>query len=80
MATRKPIISDISSYSSKNDSEVERRLAALESKSHTPCGGGSAKLNKEELPALAPKKQSTVNDRIAALENRLEALIAQLSK
>jgi len=80
MATRKPIISDISSYSPKIDLEVERRLAALESRSHVPCGGGSSKLNNEELPDLPPRKESTINDRITALENRLEALIAQLSK
>jgi hypothetical protein len=34
----------------------------------------------EKLPELAPRKTSTSIERIDALEARLEALIAQLSK
>lgn len=80
MATRKPFTSDSLSYPQKTDSELEKRISLLEAKSHTPCQGGSSKLKTEELPPLASKKQSSVHDRISALENRLDALIEQLSK
>jgi hypothetical protein len=48
---------------SKNDSEIEARLQALESKAHTPCNGGSAD-----------------TERIAALEEKVDALIKILNK
>ena len=60
--------------------KVEERLAALEAKAHTPCGGGKgAKLDAAALPAAAPRKTTPAQGRIDALEARLEALIAQLS-
>ena len=60
---------------------IEKRLQALEAKSHTPCqgGSGSAKVNAEELPGLPPRKSTAIHDRLNALEARLEALIKKLS-
>lgn len=82
MATRKRVTSETGAYMSQYDQEIEKRLAALEAQSHTPCGGGasSASIDTTAIPALPERKTSDLYQRVAALENRLEALIAQLSK
>lgn len=82
MATRKRVTSETGAYMSQYDQEIEKRLAALESQAHTPCGGGatSASIDAAGLPPLPPRKTSDLYDRVSALENRLEALIAKLSK
>ena len=51
-------------YMSEYDKLVEERLKALEEKAHTPCNGGG----------------SGDSARIAALESKVEALIAALKK
>ncbi len=63
---------------SRYDVEVEGRLKALESKAHTKCDGGGAKLNAAGLPPLASHKEEAYK-RLDAIEARLEALIAALS-
>lgn len=81
MATRKRVTSETGAYMSQYDQEIEKRLAALEAQSHTPCGGASsASIDTTAIPALPERKTSDLYQRVAALENRLEALIAQLSK
>ena len=52
-------------YMSEYDKQVELRLKALESQAHAKCGGGSGGASEE---------------RIAALEARLEDLIVRLNK
>ena len=49
---------------SKYDVEVEARLQALEAKAHTPCEGGAG----------------TSEERIAALEARVEEVVAALKR
>jgi hypothetical protein len=51
-------------YMSEYDKLVEERLTTLEAKAHTPCNGGG----------------SGDSARIAALEARVEALVAALKK
>jgi len=63
MSTRKTVTSDSGARMSQYDQEVERRLQALESKAHVPCGGGSSD-----------------NDRLAALEARLDLVVEALKQ
>ena len=82
MATRKRVTSETGAYMSQYDQEIEKRLASLESQAHKPCGGGatSASIDTTGIPALPERKSSDLYQRVTALENRLEALIAKLSK
>jgi len=64
MATRKRATSETGAYMSQYDQEVEKRLSALEEKSHSPCGGSGS--------------SSDLEERVAALETKLDALIAIL--
>jgi hypothetical protein len=64
MATKKSVgaTSFTSASAPQNDQQIEKRLQALEAKAHTPCGGGAG----------------ASEERIAALEARLEKAIAAL--
>ena len=57
MATKKTVTSDSGARMSQYDQEVEKRLLALESKAHTPCGGGS---DSERLAALEARLEMVV--------------------
>ena len=59
---RSSTTSESGAYMSQYDQEVEVRLKALEEKAHTPCAGGA----------------SADGDRLAALEKRLEEVVAAL--
>jgi hypothetical protein len=52
-------------YMSEYDKNVEERLQSLESRAHTPCKTGSVNI--------------TDNDALAALEAKVDDLIARLS-
>lgn len=63
-----------------NYGDLEKRIVELERKSHTPCSGGSTKVDLSTLPDLPPKKQTSIEQRLTALENRVEELIKLLSR
>ena len=63
MATKKTVTSDSGARMSQYDQEVEKRLQALESKAHVPCGSSGSD-----------------NDRLAALEARLELIVEALKQ
>ena len=65
MATKKTVTSDSGARMSQYDQEVEKRLLALESKAHTPCGGAGG---------------SSDSERLAALEARLEMVVEALKQ
>ena len=58
MPTRKTVTSDSGARMSQYDQEVESRLQALESKAHTPCGGGGS--NSDRLAALEARLELVV--------------------
>jgi len=69
MATRKRTTSESGAYMSEYDQEVEKRLKALESQAHTPCGGGG------DTSALEAK----VDALIAAL-NQVPSIVEHFPK
>ena len=77
-----PSISNLtpSTTSQQNIGDLEKRVVELERKSHTPCSGGSAKVDLSTLPDLPPRKQTPIAQRLSALENKVEELIKLLSQ
>ena len=64
-----------------NMSEVEKRLEYLEKISHKPCGGSqNVKFDLSDLPALPDKKNTPIEKRVSAIEEKLEELIKRLEK
>jgi len=61
---KRSTISDLGTYSSSNDQEIESRLKALEEKSHIPCGGDT----------------SDLTSKVEVLEKKLDTLIGILKK
>ena len=84
MSIRKKEFTNISNLTpstppQNNYGDLEKRIVELERKSHTPCSGGSAKVDLSTLPDLPPRKQTPIAQRLAALENKVEELIKLLS-
>jgi hypothetical protein len=64
-----------------NMSEVEKRLEKLEKISHQPCGGSQkVKFDLSGLPTLPDKKNTPLEKRVSAIEEKLEELIRRLEK
>lgn len=61
-------------------SQIEQRLNQLEKVSHKSCNGSMSKFDLNTLPELPPRKETPVEQRVTALENKLEELIKILSK
>lgn len=64
----------------QNYKDLEKRVVELERKSHTPCSGGTSKVDLSTLPDLPSRKNTPVNQRLAALEDKVEQLIKLLSQ
>lgn len=65
--------------SQQNIGDLEKRVVELERKSHTPCSGGGTKVDLSTLPGLPSRKDTPINQRLAALEDKVEQLIKLLS-
>lgn len=63
-----------------SNSDLEKRVLELEKNSHTPCSKFSSKVDLSSLPELPPRKQTTIEQRLTALENKVEELIKLLSQ
>lgn len=68
------------SFTQNSTSDLEKRVVELERKSHTPCGGSSIKVDLSSLPNLPERKSTTIEQRLTALENKVEELIKLLSQ
>ena len=80
--TTGPIKNNTSEKSDVDYSALEKKISSLEERLDASPKGvvSSHSVSKEELPELAPRKTSSLYDRMDSLEKRLEALIEQLAK
>lgn len=73
-----PTIKSVPSSNDKSISTIEKRLEELETKINTPSP--SSRIDLTSLPDLPPRKQTPIEQRLSALENKVEELVKLLSE